>query len=807
MRILLIEDNPGDARLVQEMLKEIPGDFTLHSVDRLNAGLDHLRKNEVDVVMLDLNLPDSSGVDTVAKLHSQFSSLPLVIMTSTDDEALAMQAMRYGATDYLVKGQTDARLLRRTLFYAVERKQTEMALTSRNVRFRLLSETASRLLSSEEPEEIVQSICRDVMNFLDCQVFFNFLVDEGKSRLRLNAYAGVSEEEADKMATLDFGVAVYGCVARDGKRIIAEHVQETPDERTDIVRGYGVRAFACHPLISKGMVIGTLSFGTKTRSTFTEEELELMRTVTDQVAAAVARKNAEEALTQNEEELATILASVPVMLLVVDDERRVTQVNEEAAKFAGWPPEEMVGRLAGEALHCLHSLDDPRGCGFGLSCKDCMTRLTVLDTLEKGNNHYQIEWSAPFLHDGRKKDVTFLLSTVVMPSGSGRQVLVCIEDISERKRAEEALKKSEENATEQAVRLQTVLDTAPAIIWLAHDRECRVITGNHAAYNFLRASDGTNLSKTGAEAEKLAHFRVFKDGIELVPKEMPLQVVAATGRGIVESNIEFRFDDGTASFLLGNVSPLFDEEGKSDGAIGAYMDVTERKKMDQLKDEFIGMVSHELKTPLTVVTGALYTSMTKGVSAKEKRELMQDAISGAEELSSIIDNLLELSRFQADRLELHIEPVDVLQATRNMIGKLEKKSALHCLVTDIPAGLAPVMADAFRVERILHNLVDNAIKYLPKGGTVTVSAKEDNGSVVVAVHDEGIGISPENQALLFEPFQRIQAKSAGIAGGGLGLNVCKRLLEVQGGRIWVDSQPGKGSTFFFALPAAKWLTE
>ena len=117
------------------------------------------------------------------------------------------------------------------------------------------------------------------------------------------------------------------------------------------------------------------------------------------------------------------------------------------------------------------------------------------------------------------------------------------------------------------------------------------------------------------------------------------------------------------------------------------------------------------------------------------------------------------------------------------------------------------MADAFRVERILHNLVDNAIKYSPKGGTVTVSAKEDNGSVVVAVRDEGMGISLENQALLFEPFQRIQTSSAGIAGVGLGLNVCKRLLEVQGGHIWVDSKPGKGSTFSFSLPAAKWLTE
>lgn len=807
MRILQIEDNPGDARLVLEMLKEIPGDFTMDSVEQLDAGLEYLRFNEADVVMLDLNLPDSSGIDTLMKLHSRFSSLPVIVMTSLDDEALAVQAMRHGATDYVVKGQTDARLLRRTLLYAIERKRTEMALTWRNVRFRLLSETASRLLSSEEPEEIVQAICRDVMNFLDCHVFFNFLVDEEASHLYLNAYAGIPEAEADKIATMDFGVGICGCVARDGTRIIAEHIQERLDEKVDLLEGYGVKAYACHPLISKGVVIGTLSFGTKTRLTFAKEDLELMRTFSDQVATAMARKKAETALQRNEEELATILASVPVMLLVVDEERRIVQVNEEAARFAGLHQEEMVGRRAGEALRCFHSLEDPRGCGFGSQCQDCLTRLTVLDTLETGNNHYQVEWSSPFLRGGGREEVTFLLSTVLMPSASSRQALVCIEDISERKRAEEALKESEEKAREQATRLQTVLDTTPAIIWIAHDRECRIITGNSTANDLLRVPEDVNVSKTGAEPEQLAHFRVFKDGVELAPSELPIQVVAATGRGLTDYTEELRFDDGTVRSLLGNISPLFDERGEPNGAIAAFIDITERKKMDQLKDEFIGMVSHELKTPLTVVTGALYTSMTKGVSVKEKRELILDAVSGAEDLTTIIDNLLELSRFQADRLQLHLEPVDVLRVTRDVVGKLEKKSARHRLVVDIPAGLAPVMADAFRMERIIYNLVDNAIKYSPQGGSVTVSAKEDNSSVVVAVRDEGVGISPENQARLFEPFQRLHQNQPGIAGVGLGLNVCKCLLEVQGGSIWVDSQPGKGSTFSFTLPAAKWLTD
>jgi PAS domain-containing protein len=267
----------------------------------------------------------------------------------------------------------------------------------------------------------------------------------------------------------------------------------------------------------------------------------------------------------------------------------------------------------------------------------------VLDTLEKGNNHYQVEWSSIFLRNGKQEEVTFLLSTVLMPSAPGRQALVCIEDISERKRAEEAVLKSEERAREQATRLQTVLDTAPAIIWIAQDRECRVITGNRTANDLLRVPVGVNVSKTGAEPERLAHYRVFKDGVELAPREMPIQVVAATGRGLTDYNMELRFDDGTERFLLGNISPLFDERGETNGAVAAFIDISERKKMDQLKDEFIGMVSHELKTPLTSIRGFVETLEDGAINDKDNaRRFLAIIKKHAQRLDSIIEDLLSM---------------------------------------------------------------------------------------------------------------------------------------------------------------------
>ncbi|MGA2333230.1 MAG: ATP-binding protein [Syntrophales bacterium] len=170
------------------------------------------------------------------------------------------------------------------------------ALRESESRFRLLSTTAGRLLRAEDPQIIVEDLCRDVMAQLDCQAFFNFLVDEKAGRLRLNACAGVSEEEARAIEWLDFGVAVSGCVTQEGRRIIAEDILHTADVQTELVKPYGIRAYCCHPLMSQNRLIGTLSFGTKIRAHFTPNEVDLMRIVTDQVVVAMQRKQAEKDL-------------------------------------------------------------------------------------------------------------------------------------------------------------------------------------------------------------------------------------------------------------------------------------------------------------------------------------------------------------------------------------------------------------------------------------------------------------------------------------------------------------------------------
>ncbi len=177
-----------------------------------------------------------------------------------------------------------------------ERKQGEEALQRHARRFELLTTTAEQLLKSADPQREVESLCRRVMELLDCHAFFNFLVDHEAGKLRLNACAGIPEDEARRIEWLEYGVAVCGCAARDGCRIVAEHIPTTPDPRTELVQSYGITAYACHPLLGPGgAVLGTLSFGTRSRETFSDDDLSLMKAVTDQVATAVTRIRGQQA--------------------------------------------------------------------------------------------------------------------------------------------------------------------------------------------------------------------------------------------------------------------------------------------------------------------------------------------------------------------------------------------------------------------------------------------------------------------------------------------------------------------------------
>lgn len=228
------------------------------------------------------------------------------------------------------------------------------------------------------------------------------------------------------------------------------------------------------------------------------------------------------------------------------------------------------------------------------------------------------------------------------------------------------------------------------------------------------------------------------------------------------------------------------------------------QEANRLKTEFVSMVSHELRTPLTSIQGFAELLLEGGEIAGEKRESLTIVKKNADRLLGLINDLLDLARMEAGRIELHRTSLDLARLIRETAGSLRPliEAKRQRLSLDLGDALPAVWADADRVTQILTNLISNAHRYTPVAGSITVAARRDDRFVRVDVSDTGMGLSPEEQAQLFTKFFRAHDRSPHAAGGtGLGLVITRLLVELHGGQITLSSAPGQGSTFTFSLPA------
>jgi len=288
--------------------------------------------------------------------------------------------------------------------------------------------------------------------------------------------------------------------------------------------------------------------------------------------------------------------------------------------------------------------------------------------------------------------------------------------------------------------------------------------------------------------------------------EFGVALKAVLKEGVWQGEAKARRSDGSTFDVLVLANLVADADGEPFCMMASFVDITERKKLEQLKDEFIGLVSHELRTPLTVIGGCLSTLLTEWnrLSPSEVQQLLKDALLESQSLSHLIENLLELSRAQAQQLALYSELIDVKTLVREILHKIKRQAPSHRFVTSVPDKLPSINGDPLRIERIIYNLLDNAAKYSPPGSQIKVSAKAEPEHLVIGISDHGKGLSSSEQARIFGSFQRLENNRPDQArGAGLGLMVCRRLVEAHGGEIWVESKKGRGSTFFFSLPRKK----
>jgi PAS domain S-box-containing protein len=360
------------------------------------------------------------------------------------------------------------------------------------------------------------------------------------------------------------------------------------------------------------------------------------------------------------------------------------------------------------------------------------------------------------------------------------------------------------NAEREHQRLLATIETVPVALVIVDAASGRIVLQNRAAGQLVG-------HEPESDAGRDAYWRAFR----VTTREGSPTSVRAWGaerllRGavIVGEELVVQHPDGREIPILVSAAPLRGDDGAVSGGVVAFQDITSLYEVDRLKSEFVSIVSHELRTPLTSIKGALQLLLDEASPADSDHVmLMNVALSNTDRLVRIINDILDISKIEAGKLDLNVRPhavADVVALSLQNVAQIAHGS-LITLASSIDAGVPAVLVDLDRTIQVLVNLLSNALKSAPLRSEVTLSARRyGEDFVAFDVTDHGKGIPPEKIGLLFQKFQQLDGASTRKARGtGLGLAIVKALVEMQGGRVTVDSVVGRGSTFTVTVPIAR----
>ena len=539
-----------------------------------------------------------------------------------------------------------------------------------------------------------------------------------------------------------------------------------------------------------------------------------------------ARKRAEEALQIERDNLNAIFASAPIGMLLLNEETVIVGSNAEVAAMVLRDPADIINQRAGAGLGCIHSHETEKGCGYSQACPACQLRDSINKVLSSGTRVHGLEIQPTLLIGGREEHPWLRVSAEPVFLNGHKHVVVAIDDITERKRAEEALRESEE-------RFRAIFQTAEDSIF---------IKDTTLQYTLVNPAMERLLARRAPELIGLTEVELFgAEGIDHL-QQVDRRVLA--GETIAEEHTK-PIQGSPRTFHVVKV-PMRDHAGKIIGLCGIARDITERKRAEealrryaselesakavqeenatrlrqlvkdlgeakrqaeaatQAKSEFLANMSHEIRTPMNGIMGMTELALETEL-APEQREYLAMVQTSADSLLTVINDILDFSKIEARQLELDRIEFNL----RDTLGDALKVLALHAhqkgleladfVQPEVPEWL---VGDPGRLRQVLTNLVDNATKFTEQGEVVVRVAVEgqtaDPSCLHFTVSDTGIGIPAEMQKSIFEPFVQADASTTRRYGGtGLGLAITSQLVALMGGRLWVESEPDKGSTFHF----------
>ena len=353
--------------------------------------------------------------------------------------------------------------------------------------------------------------------------------------------------------------------------------------------------------------------------------------------------------------------------------------------------------------------------------------------------------------------------------------------------------------------LETLIDTSPVGVVVFNAGTGVPVSLNREARRIVGG-----LRNPGQTAEQLLDVLTFRraDGREISLREFPLAQALSTGETVRAEEIVIGVPDGRSVSVLLNATPILSEEGQVESVVVTLQDMTALEELERLRAEFLGMVSHELRAPLTSIKGSAATVLgsTADLDPAVVRQFFRIIDEQADHMHDLVADLLDVARIETGTLPVTPEPAEVAVLVDRARSTFSSAGGRNNLAIDIPPDLPLVMADRRRIVQVVGNLLSNAAKHSAESAVIRISAVREDVHVAVSVADEGRGIPSERLPYLFRKFTRTDGDDlgSGIAGSGLGLAICKGIVEAHGGRIWAESEgPGMGARFTFTIPTVE----
>ncbi|HPR63317.1 MAG TPA: PAS domain S-box protein [Thermoanaerobaculia bacterium] len=903
IHVLLIDSSKEDYSTIQNLLSTIRRErFDLTWAQTLEKARDHLEQERPDIILLDLSRRQFIDENAFQSIQFFASKIPVIVIIDPDDETMAMEAVLGGAQGHLVLSHINSNLLVLAIVSAIERKWTEEALHHLLDLEKLMTLISTHFINvgQREIESAIARTLETIGKFSQVDRCYIYLFSENLQTLTLSHQWAMPDlplrraqgtpivmemiPETSKLflSGNPLNIAAPGDILPEIKHELVVMGAEDARSTIAVPMKYGETVVGC---------VGLDSIRSPRR--WGEEDFNLLTMVGEIFANTLGRMRVEQQL-----HLLTTALQVAAHGVVITDEKGLFQwVNQAFTKLTGYEPEEVIGQSArilksghhddafyadiwktvtsgktwlGEIVNRRkdgslyteeQTITPVKQAGYRITHfiaikQDITERKIAEETLKKSEERYRslfenavlgIYQTTPdgkiiaanpalikmlgfssfeemaFLgldatgysdaqtrklfqeimeKDGslqgfetvwRRKDGSQLYireSATAIKNREGRVLYYegVVEDITETRRA------TMETAR-IASELAQLIDTANAPIF-GIDASGRINEWNQAAATL------TNISKSNALGKDL-----LRNFIPTHHRDKVQEVLRKSLEGRSTSNFELPIltRDGRHAVVLLNATPRRDCEGMIVGVIGVGQDITARKEVERMKDEFVSIVSHELRTPLTSIHGSLGL-LAEGLAGDlpaEARELISIALNSSRRLVLLTNDILDIQQIESGSMVYNFRAVDLTALVVQSLSAIRDYGNQFTVSFDLVDQPGPIWihADPDRISQVMTNLLSNAAKFSPPGDTVRVTITVKQESVRVSVSDHGSGIPKEFQDRIFEKFARVRMSRSRQRGGtGLGLNICKAIVERHGGTISFESEVNVGTTFFFELP-------